>query len=467
MLLSSFDNVVIILCSILLIFIGWYFSRAVKDMESFYLGNRSLPWSLTVGALVATWYGGVGTIGTVEYSAMYGLSVWVIWCVTSHLGRMPLALWVGPKIHIRTDITVPDLLESAYGKGVAVLGAILMLTYCTQIGQLTSFGFIGKVAWGINNFTAGIVCIVMVIVIAVLGGLMGVAVTDMLMFWCMCFGLTMVLPGQWDSVGGWAGLQHALSKTPALMDPLGGLTPMKALMLCVLSFGVYADPTFYQRFSASDSPKSGRRALLSCFVLWVCFDIVLTLTGLIVKVRYPNMVPGEGYIKLVLGSLPQGVRALFIIGLAGSIISALDGYYLSGGATLANDIYGRIKGNVTQDKLVLLTRIGIIIESVAALSIAFKFTTAQDAFIFVSSIWMAAGFVPIVGGLVWKGKKTALGGYLGILVGGFAFAYFKLFPIKAFNVEALVVALPLSLIAWILGNKFGKSIPEKVAKEVV
>ncbi|HEY3426379.1 MAG TPA: sodium:solute symporter family protein, partial [Negativicutes bacterium] len=445
-----------------LLLLGIYFSKAVKDMESFYLGNRSLPWSLIVGALVATWYGGVGTVGTVEYAALYGLSVWVIWCVTAHAGRMPLALWVGPKIHIRTDITVPDLLERVYGKGVAVIGAILMLIYCTQIGNVTAIGFIGEAAWGISNVTAGIVCVAIVVVLGVLGGLMGVAVTDMVLFWCMCFGLTMVMPGQWAEIGGWAGLQQALGSSPELLDPVGGLTPMKALMLCVLSFGVYADPTFYQRFSAADSPKAGRRALLSCFVIWICFDIVLTLTGLIVKAKFPEMAPAEGYVKLILGSLPDGVRALFIIGLAGSTVSALDGYYLSGGATLANDIYGRLKGNLSQKELVRLTRIGIVVVAILALLVAFQFPTAQDAFIFIGSLWMAAGFVPIVGALVWKGKKTALGGYLGLIVGALVFSYFKVFPLESIELEPLVAALPISLVAWIIGNMFGKTAHESV-----
>lgn len=466
-LLSTFDNVVIGVFTIFIVCLGVYFSKAVKDMESFYLGSRNLPWSLIVGALVATWYGGVGTIGTVEYGAIYGLSVWAIWCVTAHLGRMPLALWVGPKIHIRTDITVPDLLESTYGKGVAVLGAILMFIYCTQLGNVTAMGFIGEAAWGISNVTAGILCVGLVVVLAVLGGLMGVAVTDMVFFWAMCFGLTMVMPGQWADVGGWAGLQQALASTPKMLEPLGGLTPMKAFMLVVLSFGVYADPTFYQRFSAADSPKAGRRALLSCFVIWICFDIVLTLAGLVVKTKYPDLAPAEGYIKLVLGSLPEGVRALFIIGLIGGTVSALDGYFLSGGATLANDIYARLKkDSLTQKQLVTASRLGIVIVAVLALSVAFQFPTAQDAFIFLSSLWMAAGFVPIVGALVWPGRKTALGGYLGLIVGAVVFSYFKFSPLEAFELEPLVAALPISFVFWVIGNQFGKTIQEKSGEAV-
>lgn len=466
MLLSGIDNAVIVIFAILIVYVGYHFSKAVVDMESFYLGNRSLPWSLTVGALVATWYGGVGTIGTVEYAAMYGLSIWVLWCVLAHIGRMPLALWVGPRIHVRTGVTVPDLLHAIYGKGVAIVGAVFMLIYCTQLSQIKSMGECA-VAWGISPFIAGVILIILVIIVATSGGLMGVAVTDMVLFWCMCFGLTMVLPSQWTDVGGWSGLTTALSASPELMSPLGGLTPMKGLMLVVSAFGVYADPTFYQRFSSADSPKAGRRALLSCFVLWVCFDIVLTVTGLIVKAKYPEMPPGEGYITLVLTTLPVGVRALFMIGLAGSIISALDGYYLSGAATLANDLYGRIKGDVSQKELVFITRIGIVILSLVALSLAFKFDTAQDAFLFIANLWMSAGFVPIVGGLIYKGKKTPMGGYLAMFVGAGVYGYIKMFPMQfaGVDVEALILALPLSFIAWAIGNCIGQSVEQNQMRE--
>ena len=120
--LTAVDNVLIGLFVILVLGIGYYFSKRNKDMESFYLANRSLPWSLVVGTLAASWYGGIGVVGTVGYAAVYGISTWTIWSIGAHLIRMPLALWVGPRIQIRTDITVPDLLESLYGRRVALLG---------------------------------------------------------------------------------------------------------------------------------------------------------------------------------------------------------------------------------------------------------------------------------------------------------------------------------------------------------
>ena len=76
--LTFWENGIIVIFAFILLGIGYYFSRNVKDMESYYLGNRSLPWSLIVGTLVASWYGGVGTVGSVEYAAIYGISACIV-----------------------------------------------------------------------------------------------------------------------------------------------------------------------------------------------------------------------------------------------------------------------------------------------------------------------------------------------------------------------------------------------------
>ncbi len=139
--------------------------------------------------------------------------------------------------------------------------------------------------------------------------------------------------------------------------------------------------------------------------------MVLTMTGLIVRATYPEMAPAAGYITLVLDTLPQGIRVIFIIGILGSIISTLDSYYLAAGATLANDIYGRItKKELSQKQLVKFTRIGVCLAAVMGLSVAFRFENVYDACIFVGSIWMGSAFVPIVGGLLGNGRRTSMGG---------------------------------------------------------
>ena len=114
--LSAIDNIIVAAAVVGILFVAAYFSKTVQDMESYFVCNKALPWSLTVGTLVSTWYGGVGTLGSVEWFAIYGLSMFIMWCFTAHAARIPLALWIGPKMQIRTDITVPDVLKKILWK---------------------------------------------------------------------------------------------------------------------------------------------------------------------------------------------------------------------------------------------------------------------------------------------------------------------------------------------------------------
>ncbi|MEG1164043.1 MAG: sodium:solute symporter family protein [Anaerovoracaceae bacterium] len=453
--LTMVDNIIVIIAFVGVVAVAIYFSKTVSDMESYFVCNKSLPWSLTVGTLVATWYGGVGTLGSVEWFALFGLSMFTMWCITAHVARIPLALWIGPSMQVRTDMTVPDVLRRTYGKKVALLGAVLMLIYSCQFGNITTSGFVGKVAWDAPYIITGAIVVAIVVVIAVAAGLMGVAVTDMIMFFFLGSAVAITVPIQWYKMGGWSAVEIALSDKPELLDPLGGLTVFQALTFMIIALAVYADPAFYQRFSASDSPKAGRRAMLMCLLIWVTMDIVLVATGMMVDVQHPELAPGLGYVTLVLETLPVGFRALFVVALIGSAISALDSYLLCGGTIMAYDIYGQLKKNATQKELLRLTRVSIVALGVIGLIVAFKVTVAMEIFLVTAAVWSAGGVVPITGALIYKGKKTPIGGMLSMLSGSILYLVLYFFPISGLD-EPLPLCFALSFICYIIGNRFGK-----------
>lgn len=455
--LTLTDNILVVVAVIGMILVAAYFSKTVQDMESYFVCNKSLPWSLTVGTLVATWYGGVGTLGSVEWFAIYGLSMFIMWCFTAHAARIPMALWVGPNMQIRTDMTVPDVLKRTYGKPVAIIGASLMLIYTCQFGNITSSGFVGQVAWDAPYLLTGIIVMVIVVIIAVAAGLMGVAVTDMIMFLFLGVAVCITVPIQWTHMGGWDAVTASLASKPEILDTLGGLTPTKALFFMIIALTVYADPAFYQRFSAADSPKAGRRAMLTCLLIWVVMDGVLCSTGMMVDVVHPEMAPGLGYVTLVLETLPVGLRAFFVVAIIGSAISALDSYLLCGGTLFAYDIYGKLKKNTTEKELLNLTRISIVVIAVAGLVVASKFSVAMDLFGYVSAIWAAGGVIPVAGALIYKGKKTPTGGLLSMLGGSLTYTYSLIFPF-GFVEDPLPICFLVSFVLYIVGNRIGKSL---------
>ena len=52
--LTTIDNITIVLCVIGIFWISRTMGKRSADMESFYHANKSLPWSLAVGTIAET-----------------------------------------------------------------------------------------------------------------------------------------------------------------------------------------------------------------------------------------------------------------------------------------------------------------------------------------------------------------------------------------------------------------------------
>lgn len=462
--LTAIDNIVLLACVAGVLLIGKYFSKTSQNMDSFYQANKSLPWSLAVGTLVASWYGGAGVIGTIGYSTTMGISAFFIWSLCVHMTRFPLALWVAPRISIKVNITMTELLNRYYGRAASFIGAIVLVVSCLSIAEIAATGYVGVAAWNINKFVVAFGVVLIATVITCLGGLMGVAVTDMIFFFLMIACVTSVFPKIFFSVGGFAGIEASLhSVAPEVLTPLGGTPIGRAICLIVLCINVYKDPAFYQRFTASNSIKTGKRAMLTCLSIWISFDVVLIFTGIILRAMDPfsTAQPEVAYVQLILSYLPAAVRGLFIFGLMGAIISTIDSYFLIGGEIFSRDIIGAFRKEPLTDKQSIgITRVCCIVFGVIGLFTAFKFPLVYDAFLFINSLSMCGLFVPVLAAIMYNGKKTTTAGILSMLTGTLSWIYFTTFPVSCEllggTVDALLIALPISFIGYLIGNRFGK-----------
>ena len=139
--LTTIDNITIVLCVIGIFWISRTMGKRSADMESFYHANKSLPWSLAVGTIAASWYGGNGTIGTVGYATSMGIAAFFLWSIGAHLVRFPLALWIAPKISIKVNSTMTELLERFYGRLASIIGAVVLIVSCLSISEVAATGY--------------------------------------------------------------------------------------------------------------------------------------------------------------------------------------------------------------------------------------------------------------------------------------------------------------------------------------
>jgi len=468
--LTGIDNLVVIACAIGILLVGKYFSKTSTDMDSFYKANKSLPWSLVVGTLMASWYGGAGVVGTVGYATTMGFAGFFIWSIGAHAVRFPLALWVAPRISVKVNSTMPELLHSAYGRFASIFGAIVIVVSCLSIGEIGATGYVGVAAWGANKFVVALIVVAISILISSLGGLMGVAVTDMLFFFLMVTSVSAAFPKIFYAAGGLSGIEASLATVaPEMVTPFGGIPIGRAITLILLCVNLYKDPAFYQRFAAANSPTTGKRAMLTCFSIWLSFDLVLVMTGTIVRTIDPLMAiqPEVGYITIVLENLPVVLRGLFIVGIMGAIISTIDSYFLIGGEIMANDVIAAIRRKPLSDKTsILITRISCVVFGIIGVFAAFQFALVYDAFLFVSSLSMCVLFVPVLAAIMYEGKKTNAAGIASMVVGGAVWAictYIYPVSIEALGgvLDAVLIGLPASFIAFIIGNNFGTDLIAK------
>lgn len=461
--MTIIDNIVVVACFAGILWVGYYFSKTSQDMDSFYKANRALPWSLVVGTLMASWYGGAGVVGTVGYSTTMGLSAFFIWSIGAHAVRFPLALWIAPRISVKAKGTIPDLLRMNYGKLAAILGAVTIVITCLSIGEIAAVGYVGEGAWNADKVMVAAIVVVISIAITCLGGLMGVAVTDMIFFFLMVVCVSSAFPQMFFKIGGFEGIREALSgPAPEMLTAFGGTPIPQAVILIVLCINIYKDPTFYQRFAAANSPKTGKRAMLLCFSIWLSFDVVTMITGTIIRAHDINLTtqPEVTYIAMIVDNLPVVAKGLFIVGILGAIISTLDSYYLIGGEIISNDIIYMLRGDrPLKDKTsIRITRIASVIFGIIGLVTAFKFDRVYDAYLFLASISMTLLFVPMIAALMYDGKKTNVAGVSSMIVGAVVWILFQYVcpvTISGITIDPVLIGLPLSLVAFVIGNQFG------------
>ncbi|MBW7929181.1 MAG: hypothetical protein H3C58_14075, partial [Fimbriimonadaceae bacterium] len=117
--------------------------------------------------------------------------------------------------------------------------------------------------------------------------------------------------------------------------------------------------------------------------------------------------------------LGPGLKALFIFGLVGTVVSAMVGYTLVAGASLARDLAARVaKTPPTDERIVAWTRIGFAVSSLVAVALALQIQS-------VVALWYAwAGAV--VGALlvpVWHVYRRGAGLSDGWTAGAMALSF--------------------------------------------
>ena len=456
--------------------VGARTSRYIHSFVDFALAGRRLTAPLLVGSLVATYYGLDVTFGSSETAYLEGISTFFVYSLPFYLAYLGVALAIAPRL-VNLDVqSLPDACVHFYGAGLRLPATLATMLYSLPILSIAGLGLVGHVFFGLDPVVAGLIGACIAATYTLLGGLLADTLTDTIQFLVMCAMLACAALVAMTNVGTYDSIRASMN--PVVFEPLGSLSVSDILIYATVALSPLVDPAFYQRIFAAESAKTVKRALLISIIFWMAFDWLVIYLGMVGKYMVDQgmfsakLDETEVLLHVTTHLLPTGLLGLFVAGIIATAMSTVDSYALIASSSVVYDGWHRFKKHgLTEEQLILFTRIGIVVMVVLALILSYRFERFRDGWIFMASILVSSVFVPLMAGLfcAQPGRRSGTWScWTGFVSAAGLFLLFEMFGIHHQDLETqiltipaydlmfqrehlLLVTLPLSVLAFVLG----------------
>ncbi|MDD6212058.1 MAG: sodium:solute symporter family protein [Clostridiales bacterium] len=424
--------VIVLLYLILILGIGFYSARKIKDTSDYIVAGRSLTPIILMGTLAATALGGGSTLGVVGNTyTKWGLSA--VWYVIA-IGAAFLLLGIlAPRMRKTKMRTVPEFFRKEYGKLSGLFSSILTLISVVGLtaAQMKASAAILEVMLGMDYNTSLLVVAFIVSLYSILGGFWSVALTDLIQLILIVAGMCIAIPFALHMAGGWSSVcAHVPAETFSLFSGIGGAYEITAyFVLFFTSFAVGQEVV--SGIYAASGAKSAKRGSRLAGILIIVFSFVPVILGITMIALYNMGGLNAGVMDaldqnaryalpaLAVSSMPSVVVGILFAGVLSATMSSADSSLLGAGAVFSSDIYRiHIRPEASGKKLIAVTRLSMVFVMFCSFLTAIYSGNILTLIAFSMAIRAAGSFVPFLMGHLWK--KSSQAGCLASLVLGTA-----------------------------------------------
>ena len=426
--LSTWDLLIIGAYLVILVLVGVYSVKRIKNTGDYYVAGRSFGPLVLMATVCATIIGGSGLMGRAGVAYTDGFKA-IITAVPYLLGMFIFSGIAGriSDIGMKYGITsIPELFEMRFGKTAKlILSVLIAFTMMgTVASQVTATATIIQMLGGEVGLSyevgALIACIVFMVYTAT-SGLFGVVYTDVLQFYMLIVFVYILIPvSALRSVGGFSAFVAELD--PALVRPYVDGSILGDI-ITYLVFTMAGAEMWQRAFAAKDRRSAKRGMFLGTAVYGVTIVLVYFMGVVARQIIGDDVLAQYGSTDAVVPALaiqilPIGLTGLALAGILSVIMSTADSYLLVSVQTCVHDIGKTLHPQMTERVEILLSRVFSIILPLGALVIALYIQNAYDILMFSWSFYAAAAGIPAFAALFWK--KATNAGILAAMIGGFA-----------------------------------------------
>jgi solute:Na+ symporter, SSS family len=484
----------------------WLSRRASKDLESYFLGGRTLPWYMLGVSNASGMFDISGTMLMVYWLFVYGMkSVWIPW-LWPVFNQVFLMVYLSVWMRRSGVMTGAEWIRFRFGdsRGAQMAHLIVVVFAIVNVIGFLAYGFIGigKFAatflpwqlsadpdWNVNLY--GLLITAITTIYVVKGGMFSVVFTEVFQFLVMTIGclwvgviamqktspetLAGVVPAGWmDLWPTWRLNIDWSNVLPAANDKIsndgwgvfGALFGLMVVKGCLQSMAGPAPNYDMQRVLSARSPREA--ALMSWFVNVVLLvPRYMMITGLTVLAlaffvdELAAMGPDVDF-ELV---LPLAMKNFVPVGLFGLLIAALLAAFMStyaatvnaAPAYIVNDVYKRyINPHASQRKYVWMSYATSL--AVVVVGTAFGFMTEQLNDIVKWLTFALYGGYTAANVLKWHWWRFNSYGYfwgmlagIGVASGVWVLGYFELIPPTIWGLPNEAITFPSIFAASLTG----------------
>lgn len=347
------DYAVMVCHLLLMVGIGFFFFRYVKNANDFFKSSNRLPWwvaglsAFMSGFSAWTFTGGAGFIyknGISGAAILWGSSLAVM-----------LSFFIFAKLWRRSRVmTLTEFLRERYNFVTHQFYSWIYLgmKWITVGLQLLAMSIFVAVAIGIDVRTVVIVAGMVMLSYSILSGLWGVSTNDTLQFIIVASVTIVAAPLSLSAVGG---LGDFIQKVPEGFFSIGfGEADLLFIVgwTLLMCYGNNSNATVQRYFSVRDERAARKVALTAAFLYFVGVSLWM-IPSMVARILYPDLSalevvgglknPAEGaYVVMCMKILPHGLMGLILAAIFAATMSSLDSTYNVMGAIMVGDIYHKL-----------------------------------------------------------------------------------------------------------------------------
>ncbi|QXP51965.1 sodium:solute symporter family protein [Cellulophaga sp. HaHa_2_1] len=372
--MNNIDIGIIVLFTLLVFICGMSFSKAGKNMKSYFSAGGALPWWMSGLSLFMSFFS-AGTFvvwGAIAYeSGWVAISIQWTMCIAGII----IGLFIAPKWQKTKAMTAAEFITDRLGYRTQKIYTylFLLISIFTMGAFLYPVAKIVEVSTGIPINVSIISIGILILLYTSVGGLWAVIVTDVLQFVVLTAVVLIVVPLSFDKIGG---VDAFISKAP---DTFFQFVNEEYSPLFLVAFGLYnlffiaGNWAYVQRYTSVATPKDAKKVGWLFAGLYAVSPLIWMLPPMIYRVLNPELsgLANEGaYLLMCKEVLPVGMLGLMLGGMIFATSSSVNTTLNISAGVLANDVYKHFRPNTTDEGLVKIGKLATIILGIITILIA-------------------------------------------------------------------------------------------------